>query len=122
MDKNRVVGIKRDRYLTPAEGARLAKLRAAIDAEKPEIIRHALARRAQRGLDRIMVELKTERERLGLTLDELGDKTGISKSALSRLENDREANPTIKTLVRYAKALGKSIDVRLIQTPRRKAV
>ena len=31
----------------------------------------------------------------------------MSRSAISRLENDESANPTLETLSRYAEALGK---------------
>ena len=53
--------------------------------------------------------LKRERERQGMTLAELSDRTGIDQAALSRLENGRNANPTLDTLNRVASALGKVI-------------
>ena len=41
------------------------------------------------------------------------DRTGMSRSAVSRLENDDAANPTIETLSRYAEALGKELAITL---------
>jgi transcriptional regulator with XRE-family HTH domain len=40
------------------------------------------------------------------------ERTGIGRSALSRLENDDAANPTMATLLRYSDALGKKLVVR----------
>jgi transcriptional regulator with XRE-family HTH domain len=41
------------------------------------------------------------------------DRTGMGRSAISRLENDETANPTIETLMRYAHALGKDLSITL---------
>jgi transcriptional regulator with XRE-family HTH domain len=47
------------------------------------------------------------REQAGLSLTDVADRSGIDKAALSRLENGLYSNPTINTLARYAKAIGK---------------
>lgn len=46
------------------------------------------------------------RRKLGLTLDELAEQTGISKANLSRLETGFTKNPTLETLRRVGEALG----------------
>jgi len=46
-----------------------------------------------------------------LSLSDVEEKTGIGRSALSRLENETEPNPTVVTLIRYAEALGKELVV-----------
>ena len=51
-------------------------------------------------------QLKSQREHLGLSLTDVEKRSGLKPSALSRLENDPEANPTILTLQRYASAVG----------------
>lgn len=56
-----------------------------------------------------MSELKRQREKAGLSLAELAERTGMDKGALSRLENGVQDNPTIVTLLRYAAALGKKL-------------
>ena len=61
--------------------------------------------------------LRTERQSKGISLAELRDRTGIGRSALSRLENAPEANPTITTLTRVADALGKQIVIQLVEKP-----
>ena len=59
--------------------------------------------------------LKAERELRGLSLADVGEKTGLSKSAISKLENNEDANPTVNTLSRYAEALGMTLAVTLTE-------
>jgi DNA-binding phage protein len=54
----------------------------------------------------VMLRLKAERERRGLSLADMLRRTGMSREALSRLENHRSPNPTVRTLARYAAAVG----------------
>ena len=58
---------------------------------------------------RFIMSLRRERERLGLSLAEVSQRAGIDKGALSRLENGQQLNPTVNTLARYARALGKAL-------------
>ena len=58
-----------------------------------------------------MSVLKAERVKKGLSLSAMKERTGIERSTLSRLENNEEANPTVKTLTRYADAVGKKVFV-----------
>lgn len=107
------------RKLTPAEKKRIKKLRSQLEKEKPEILAEALRWKqahdaAAANLRHAFEFLKAERKRQGLSLDELGKRCGMSKSALSRLENDLEANPTMTTLCRYAEALGKDLLITLV--------
>jgi DNA-binding Xre family transcriptional regulator len=55
--------------------------------------------------------LRQAREAAGITLTELEARTGIRKSALSRLENSKAPNPTLASLQRYAEALGRRLCV-----------
>ena len=50
--------------------------------------------------------LKQAREAAGLSLADVADRTGIDKSALSKIETGQHPNPTVSTLCRYAHALG----------------
>lgn len=45
-----------------------------------------------------------------LTLGQLAIKSGVCKSTISYLENDRERNPTVETALRLAKALNVSVE------------
>lgn len=98
-----------------------------IEAELPD-----LRRRSKRGLQRFekaatgylrkaggidlgeaVASLKLAREKQGMTLAQVSEATGITVPTLSKLENGRHANPTVKTLRRYASAVGKKLVVRL---------
>jgi len=102
------------RTLTPEERARVAETRRQIAAAEPEIRQTARQynreyQAAQAALHDALKLLKSERERLGLSLTEVAQRTGIERPNLSRLENETEPNPTVATLTRYADALGKRL-------------
>jgi len=84
--------------------------------EKDEIIAKARRYKAEHdavvaSLEHVMRALRAERERQGLSLADMKERTGIDRAALSRLESGQHPNPTIATLMRYARALGRSIEV-----------
>jgi DNA-binding XRE family transcriptional regulator len=54
-------------------------------------------------------ELKQAREAGGLTLAAVSKQTGMDQATLSRLENGRQPNPTVDTLWRYARAVGRQL-------------
>src|SRR6266446_10840334 len=51
--------------------------------------------------------LKRERERCGLSIGDVAERSGLDRAVVSRLENGKQDNPTVATLMRYAAALGK---------------
>jgi transcriptional regulator with XRE-family HTH domain len=53
----------------------------------------------------LMVRLRGVRERIGLSLTELSERTGLTRAAISRLENGWNLNPTLETLYRYTEGL-----------------
>jgi DNA-binding XRE family transcriptional regulator len=53
--------------------------------------------------------LKECRERQGLSLADVEARSGLTRSAISKLENGQNPNPTMITVMRYAAALGKSV-------------
>jgi DNA-binding Xre family transcriptional regulator len=102
---------------TPAEAARLRADRERYQRDKPTVDQ-LLAEGGHTdtvplgefiALHEMMFELKRERERQGLTLADLADRTGIDPAALSRLETGKQANPTFDTLCRIAHALQKAV-------------
>ena len=50
------------------------------------------------------------RKNSGMTQKELADKTGIAQSDISKIENGN-ANPSIRTLQRLAKGMGKKLNI-----------
>ena len=110
--------------LSAEQVRRLKRDAERIDREEGDAIRRkgrAVKARHDRLRDIVQV-LRTERQRLGLSLAEVGERSGIGKSNLSRLENDPDPNPTMDTLLRYAEALGRAIDISLsdLEPPRRR--
>jgi DNA-binding phage protein len=120
MIKRQAKRIKRE--LTDAERDRIREVRKLVEKEKPEIVAQArefkkARERAIAQLHEAFVLLRAERKSQGISLAELRERTGIGRSALSKLENDPEVNPTIVTLTRVADALGKQIAIQLIEKP-----
>ena len=77
------------------------------------IARHETRMATLDQLDDLLRQLKAAREEKGLSLADLTERTGMDRSALSKLETGQRANPTVETLVRYAEAVGKRLVVSL---------
>jgi transcriptional regulator with XRE-family HTH domain len=99
---------------TPQEQARLDAVREKYQREKPGPDQVAASGEYEGPVQaaaywevrRVMAELKAERERQGLTLAQLAERSGVDKGAISKLETGRQANPTVDTLSRIAAGLG----------------
>jgi DNA-binding XRE family transcriptional regulator len=107
--------ITRNRRLTPAESAKYKAIREQVAGELPELIKRHHERVA--GLDQLedlLRQLKSTREEQGLSLADVTKRTGMDRSALSKLETGQRPNPTIETLARYAEAVGKRLVVSLV--------
>jgi len=108
------------RSLTAEERARVNEARRLIASEENEI--RGKAREYKQAYDQARSTLqdavnllKAERERMGLSLADVAERTGIERPNLSRLENGPNSNPTISTLTRYADALGKHLVIGLAE-------
>jgi DNA-binding XRE family transcriptional regulator len=58
-------------------------------------------------LQKALQALKKERERCGLSIADVAERSGFDRAVISRLENGKQDNPTVATLMRYAAAVGK---------------
>jgi len=58
-------------------------------------------------IQRAIQGLKQDRKRSGISIGEVAEKSGLDRAVVSRLENGKQDNPTIATLMRYAAAIGK---------------
>ncbi len=110
------------RLLTPEETNRLAQARQEAEANRDEILREGrIAKQAwlamRREVDEAVKRLRAERERLGISLADVEERSGLCRSVLSRLENDKTNNPTLLTLQRYAAALGMTLQTVLTSMP-----
>ncbi|HGJ5872587.1 helix-turn-helix domain-containing protein [Arsenophonus apicola] len=54
--------------------------------------------------------IRTRREALGMTREELAEKTQISFSQLSKIERNEQKNPTIQSIIAISTALNCSVD------------
>jgi DNA-binding XRE family transcriptional regulator len=106
--------IVRNRRLTPEEAAKYKAVREQVAKELPDLVaRHHQRMAALDELQELAHQLKAAREAKGLSLADMTELTGMDRSALSKLESGQRANPTVETLVRYAKAVGKRLIVSL---------
>ncbi len=79
-------------------------------------LRKPAVRRAYEEETRVLkigLELATQRKRKGLTQAEVARKIGTSAPQLSRTER-RPENVNMRTLMRYAAAVGMDLEVRLV--------
>ena len=114
MAKRRAKRIHRE--LTAEERQRWERANQAAESRKEDILAKARRIKAARKKVNATVHeavkaLKRERQAQGLSLSDVEKRTGIGRTALSRLENEAELNPTVVTLTRYAEALGKEVVV-----------
>jgi DNA-binding phage protein len=73
------------------------------------MIRHRAAGPPETPFRDLIAALRTERERLGLSLADVARRSGIDRAAVHKLEIGLNRNPTVETVSRYAEALGKRI-------------
>jgi hypothetical protein len=102
---------------TAAERSRERTLRERLQKEKPSL--EDLVRAGDCDPDAVMTmgmyfdvqkalqALKRERKRGGLSIGEVAKRSRLDRAVISRLENGKQDNPTVATLMRYAAAVGK---------------
>ena len=97
---------------TPEMEERVRK--AIAEEEQPEVIaaNKALGRKVfaqieqhQREFSDVVTALKEARESRGLSLQDVSDRSGITRPSLSLLENGK-GNPTLETIQKLANVLG----------------
>jgi len=62
-------------------------------------------------------QLRSCREAQGLTLKDVSERCGIDVATLSKLENGKQANPTLFTMLLYVGALGKRLQFSVGERP-----
>jgi len=111
----KVKHVSRGRRLSPEEAAKYRRVREQIREELPEIQargRQLLSMASSAA--RIFQELKAIRESKGLSLADVGELSGMDRSFISKLETGVYTNFTFQTLERYARSLGKHVEVSLV--------
>ena len=97
--------ISRGRRLTTEEAADYKKIRQQVMDEIPpaktNLVRQAIGM------------LRNLREQQGLSLADVEEQTGMTRANLCRLENEGR-NVQLRTLERYARALGCRLEIHLV--------
>jgi ribosome-binding protein aMBF1 (putative translation factor) len=107
----------RDANLTPEQRTAAEARRAERETRRyqEELARdlEAFHQEFPPAVDRELIEamaaLRSERERQGLSLTDMAERTGIDRATISKLETGKIPNPTIGTLRTYARALGRKL-------------
>lgn len=87
-------------------GARIDQAIEAFRSEAMQAVADAamqIGKTSKLSMHKMIAE---ERERLNLSLQQVADRAGITKSHMWELENGRAVNPTIATVNGLARALG----------------
>ena len=106
--------VTRDRPLSAVEAAKYRAIRQKVSEEVPALLdRHDERLTSLDQVATLLQQLKQAREAKGLSLADVTERTGMDRSALSKLETGQRVNPTVETLVRYAEAVGKRLTVSL---------
>jgi DNA-binding Xre family transcriptional regulator len=90
-------------------------------AEEEEVIRNVREEFPPLAIDpelaKALAALHAERERQGLSLSDVSERSGIDRATLSKLETGKVPNPTVRTLRAFARALNKRLSWLLIEEP-----
>ena len=113
----KAVRVFRANQKTPEERMREKAIRDRIQETKPSL--DALIESGDCDQDAVMTMgmyfdiqraiqgLKQDRKRSGISIGEVAERSGLDRAVVSRLENGKQDNPTVSTLMRYAAAIGK---------------
>src|SRR5438093_5297357 len=114
--------IHRPRVQTPEQEAVERAFRERFQTEKPTLedlvesgdVTQVFTMGEYWELRKTFAALKALREQQGLSISDLAERTGMDRAMISRLENGQIDNPTLATVTRYAKAMGKRVVVSLL--------
>ena len=120
--RKKTTRIQRPRVQTPEQEAAEQAIRERFQRERPTlqdlVDRGDIAAVFTMGeyweLRKTFAALRALREQQGLSISDMAERTGMDRAMISRLENGQVDNPTVATVTRYAKALGKRVVVSLV--------
>lgn len=87
-------------------GARIAKALLEFRAEAMQAVADAAMQISETSRLSMKKLVSSEREKQNLSLQEVADRAGITKSYIWEIEQGRSVNPTVRTVYGLAKALG----------------
>jgi len=74
---------------------------------------HSRSLARDRTLQRLIADLVAARTAVGMTQENVAARMWTTKSVVSRLESGRVTRPTLRTIEKYALAVGAQIEIRL---------
>src|SRR5262249_15401473 len=124
--KMRVTNVYSDSHRTAAEKAKEKEARAVFEDWKPgpeELLdsgrwQGPILVEGARGFWEAIRQVRAFREAQGITLKEVSERCGIDVATLSKLENGKQANPTLFTMLLYVGAVGKRLHFSVRSRPR----
>jgi DNA-binding XRE family transcriptional regulator len=113
----KVTNVYRTDHLTPAQKAKENEIRKMFDGWRPgpeELLASGrwqgpVIVEGQQEFWKAIRRVRAFREAHGLTLKDVSERCGIDVATLSKLENGKQANPTLFTMLLYVGALGKRL-------------
>lgn len=123
----RIQRIHRPRVQTPEQEAAEQAIRERFQQERPTLqdlvdggdVAALFTMGEYWELRKTFAALRAVREQQGLSISDMAERTGMDRAMISRLENGQVDNPTVATMTRYAKALGKRVVVSLVDAEER---
>src|SRR2546430_1390413 len=107
--------IVRERLLTDEEAAKYDRLRTQVEGELPDLLAGQIEAPGHAHPEDLEEErqlaafLHAERERQGISIDEIVRRTGYKLADVQAFEEGRFSNPPLAMLTRFARALGKRV-------------
>ena len=115
--RKKTTRIHRPRVQTPEQEAAEQAIRERFQRERPTLqdlvdrgdITAVFTMGEYWELRKTFAALRALREQQGLSISDMAERTGMDRAMISRLENGQVDNPTVATMNRYTKALGKRV-------------
>src|SRR6266852_3255278 len=113
----KVTNVYRKSHLTPEQRAKESEVRKMFQDWKPgpeELLASGrwqgpIVVEGQEEFRKAIGRVRAFREAQGLTLKDISERCGIDVATLSKLENGKQANPTLFTMLLYVGAVGKRL-------------
>jgi transcriptional regulator with XRE-family HTH domain len=123
----KVTNVYSDRHRTAAQKAKEKEVRQRFQHWKPgaeELLASGqwpglVVVEGQEEFWKAIRQVRADREAQGLTLKQVSERCGIDVATLSKLENGKQPNPTLFTMLLYVGAVGQRLRFEVGPRPRR---
>ncbi len=102
--------------LTESQQKAMRETDTEVESEKATIVKRGKESRARSRSRKqlIAAQLRSAREAAGMSLADVAAATGMTRQSILRIESGENRNPTLSTITRIAEALGKSVDITIV--------